>query len=73
MGQRDLPRLPLAGLGLFDNLSRYGSPVLGWLPAEPGQEHLLSGEATQTAFDGMSQEDREREVAAASVIGRKLW
>ncbi|WP_432139995.1 hypothetical protein [Streptomyces sp. bgisy154] len=56
-----------------DHLGRYGTPVLGWLPPEPGEVRLLHGEATRTALDRMSQEDRAGEIAAASAIGGKLW
>ncbi|WP_330461078.1 hypothetical protein OIB37_31935 [Streptomyces sp. NBC_00820] len=56
-----------------DHLSRYGTPVLGWLPPEPGEERLLPSDATKTALDHMSLEDRAREIAAASAIGSKLW
>ncbi|WP_141662886.1 hypothetical protein [Streptomyces sp. Wb2n-11] len=56
-----------------DHLSRYGTPVLGWLPPEPGEARLLHSDATKTALDHMSQEDRAAEVAAASAIGGKLW
>ncbi|MFF9784151.1 hypothetical protein YWIDRAFT_07569 [Streptomyces sp. SceaMP-e96] len=57
-----------------EHLSRYGTPVLGWLPPETGGDRLLlHSDGTKTALDGMSQEDRAGEIAAASAIGGKLW
>jgi len=56
-----------------EHLSRYGTPVLGWLPPESGEASLLHGTPTKTALDRMSQKDRESEIAAASAIGSKLW
>lgn len=47
-----------------------GHRCLAGFPLSPAKSTFSA--AKQTAFDGMSQEDREREVAAASVIGRKL-
>jgi hypothetical protein len=55
------------------HLSRYGTPVLGWLPPEPGETRLLRSDGTRTALDSLSQEDRAAEIAAASAIGGKLW
>ncbi|MFD7087270.1 hypothetical protein ACFV94_05555 [Streptomyces sp. NPDC059896] len=55
------------------HLSRYGTPVLRWLPPEPGEARLLHSDATKTALDHMSQKDRAGEIAAASAIGGKLW
>ncbi|MFJ2158165.1 hypothetical protein [Streptomyces sp. NPDC087856] len=55
------------------HLSRYGTPVLGWLPPEPGEGHSLRSDGTRTALDSMSQEDRAAEIAAASAIAAKLW
>ncbi|MGX1760362.1 hypothetical protein ACWIG5_26185 [Streptomyces lydicus] len=55
------------------HLSRYGTPVLGWLPPEVEEDRLLRSGATKTALDRMSQENREGEIAAASAIGGKLW
>ncbi|WP_331765503.1 hypothetical protein OG571_46370 (plasmid) [Streptomyces sp. NBC_01369] len=56
-----------------DHLSRYGTPVLGWLPPVAGEARLLHSDATKTALDSMSQQDRAAEIAAASAIGGKLW
>ncbi|MFF4453818.1 hypothetical protein [Streptomyces goshikiensis] len=56
-----------------DHLRRYGTPVLGWLPPVPRGAGLLRSDATRTALDHMSQEDREAESTAASAIGSKLW
>lgn len=56
-----------------DQLRRYGTPVLGWLPPEPGEQRPLHVNATKTALDEMSSADRAGEIAAASAIGSKLW
>ncbi|WP_435603021.1 hypothetical protein [Streptomyces sp. bgisy130] len=56
-----------------EHLSRYGTPVLGWIPPEPEEDRSLRSAATKTTLDRMSQENREGEIAAASAIGGKLW
>lgn len=55
------------------HLRRYGTPVLGWLSKGSNDLRLPRDGADRTVLDPMNEEDRSREVVAASAIGGQLW